>query len=217
MALGLWEPGLAVMGGTAVCQMHRVACIASKPAPTGRDGPGVVGAGLGRDGGHCGLPDAPCCLHREQARSRRKRWPWGCGSRAWPRWGHCGLPDAPCCLHREQARSHRKRWPWGCGSRAWPRWEHCGLPDAPCCLHRGQARSHRGNAGAVVGQMAQPRTTAGRFAWALITSPSSRMPGAISSWAMEPKPRRRQGRGRVSGSTQNALLGSNSTPLANPA
>ena len=173
--------GLGRDGGTAVCQMHRVACIAGKPAPTGIDGPGVVGAGLGRDG------------------------------------GHCGLPDAPCCLHREQARSHRKRWPWGCGSRAWPRWGHCGGPDAARCLHRGQARSHRGNAGAVVGQMAQPRTTAGRFAWALITSPSSRMPGAISSWAMEPKPRRRQGRGRVSGSTQNALLGSNSTPLANPA
>ena len=173
--------GLGRDGGTAVGQMHRVACIAGKPAPTGIDGPGVVGAGLGRDGGHCGLPDAPCCLHREQARSRRKRWPWGCGSRAWPRWDHCDWPDAPRRLHREQVRSHR------------------------------------GNAGAVVGQMAQPRTTAGRFAWALITSPSSRMPGAISSWAMEPKPRRRQGRGRVSGSTQNALLGSNSTPLANPA
>ena len=166
---------------------------------------------------HCGLPDAARCLHREQARSHRDRWPWDCGSRAWPRWGHCGGPDAPCCLHREQARSHRKRWPWGCGSRAWPRWGHCGGPDAARCLHREQVRSHRGNAGAVVGQMAQPRTTAGRFAWALITSPSSRMPGAISSWAMEPKPRRRQGRGRVSGSTQNALLGSNSTPLANPA
>ena len=43
--------GLGRDGGTAVCQMHRVACIASKLAPTGRDGPGVVGAGLGRDGG----------------------------------------------------------------------------------------------------------------------------------------------------------------------
>ena len=51
MALGLWEWGLPAMGGTAVCQMHRVACIASKLAPTGIDGPGVVGAGLGRDGG----------------------------------------------------------------------------------------------------------------------------------------------------------------------
>ena len=159
--------------------------------------------------GHCGGPDAPCCLHRGQASSHRKRWPWGCGSRAWPRWGHCGGPDAARC----------PRWDH-CGlpdAPCCPRWEHCGLPDAARCLHRGQARSHRGNAGAVVGQMAQPRTTAGRFAWALITSPSSRMPGAISSWAMEPKPRRRQGRGRVSGSTQNALLGSNSTPLANPA
>ena len=35
MALGLWEPGLPAMGGTAVCQMQRVACIAGKPAPTG--------------------------------------------------------------------------------------------------------------------------------------------------------------------------------------
>ena len=43
--------GLGRDGITAVCQMQRVACIASKPAPTGIDGPGVVGAGLGRDGG----------------------------------------------------------------------------------------------------------------------------------------------------------------------
>ena len=34
---------------TAVGQMHRVACIASKPAPTGECGAGVVGVGLARD------------------------------------------------------------------------------------------------------------------------------------------------------------------------
>ena len=209
--------GLARDGSTAVCQMHRVACIAGKPAPTGIDGPGVVGAGLARDGitAVCQMQRVACIASKPAPTGRDGPGVVGVGLAR--DGGHCGLPDAPCCLHREQARSHRERWPWGCGSRAWPRWGHCGGPDAARCLHRGQARSHRGNAGAVVGQMAQPRTTAGRFAWALITSPSSRMPGAISSWAMEPKPRRRQGRGRVSGSTQNALLGSNSTPLANPA
>ena len=173
--------GLGRDGITAVCQMQRVACIASKPAPTGRDGPGVVGAGLGRDGGTAvGQMHRVACIASKPAPTGR---------------------DGPGVVGAGLARDGG----------------HCGLPDAARCLHREQARSRRGNAGAVVGQMAQPRTTAGRFAWALITSPSSRMPGAISSWAMEPKPRRRQGRGRVSGSTQNALLGSNSTPLANPA
>ena len=47
---GLVGAGLARDGITAVGQMHRVACIASKPAPTEECGAGVVGAGLARDG-----------------------------------------------------------------------------------------------------------------------------------------------------------------------
>ena len=51
---GLVGAGLARDGITAVGQMHRVACIASKPAPTGECGAGVVGAGLNwpNDSGH---------------------------------------------------------------------------------------------------------------------------------------------------------------------
>jgi len=112
--------GLARDGISAVIQLHRVAFIAGKPAPTESE-------------------------FTPTFREHRKT----CGSRACPRWHQRGHSVAPRCFYRRQASSHRKgvhptfrEHRKTCGSRACPRWHQRGHSVAPRCLHRRQASSH---------------------------------------------------------------------------